>query len=493
MKGISEKLEWITLSLNYFWPEIILSIGILLLIIAGLLLRNRKSKSIFEYVSLICFALSLLHSIYSFEEVERSIHLFNNMLTLHRFSIYLKILFDVAGILTVLLSFNHTLERKSEYYALIITIVLGAHLLVMSTNFVMLFISIELISLPSYLLAAFAFNKRSMEAALKYFLFGSAASAVMLYGITLLYSLTQTLDYGSEEFALALIPQQNPFLIVSVCMVFAGLLFKITSAPFHIWAPDVYEAAPTPVVAFFSVVPKLAGIGALATFYLAMNLHGQVYIRWYYILGFVALITLTIGNFAALLQKSPKRMMAYSSIAQAGFLLIGIVTGSNQGVQFVLFYGTTFLLANYLVFYYIDRFEQEGVLKIEDYAGLGSGKVVASLFMLVGLVSLIGLPPTAGFTAKLLLFSSLWIGLQTNAGVIYLLLFVFGLLYTVVALFYYLKIPYQAFLKQSVPGFSIKKSSEANLLGIILVILLLALFFYPSGLMGWLNRINFAP
>ncbi|NBP67741.1 MAG: NADH-quinone oxidoreductase subunit N, partial [Cytophagia bacterium] len=314
----------------------------------------------------------------------------------------------------------------------------------------------------------------------------------MLYGMSILYGQTLTLNFTSIEFAQAILGGQNYFLVMSVCFVLVGFLFKMSSAPVHPWAPDVYEASPTPIVAFFSVVPKLAGLGVLIHFVQALNLNGGSAIRWYIIISLVAILTLIVGNFAALLQKNPKRMMAYSSIAQSGFLLIGAITLTDQGIVVMLYYATAFLLANYLVFWYIAYFEQQSVLEIADYAGTGKTYPFASIMLFIGLISLTGLPPTAGFMAKLFIFSSLWTAYENSQATIYLMLFTVGLLNTVVSLFFYLKIPYQSFLKGESQPLNHKKSILINFFGIIVVIVLLVLFFMPSGLMGWLNRINFA-
>ncbi len=492
MNGLTEKIEWIQLSVGYLLPELIILLGIVVLLITSLFLKDENKQNIADYLAFIIFSSALAASIASYQTTENSIPLFSGMLQADLYSTYFKILFNAAGVLTVLLS-RHVLHyRKSEYYILIASAVLGAQLLVSSNHFTMVFLSIELISIPSYLLAAFAFNKKSMEAALKYFLFGSAASAVMLYGISLLYGLTQTLDFTSREFADVLLRQQSAFLLISVCLIVAGFLYKITSAPMHPWAPDVYEAAPTPIVAFFSVVPKLAGIGILTKFCLALDLNGQSAIKWQVLISIIAITTLTIGNFAALVQKNPKRMMAYSSIAQAGFLLIGAIVLKQQGIQLMLFYATVFVIANFLVFYYLHYFEKRAVTEMAGYAGIGRLHPTSSILLLMGLISLTGLPPMGGFMAKLFVFSSLWSSYEISQRSILLALFIVGLLNTVVSLFFYLKIPYQSFLKSGKDITIEKKSFSENLLGIVLVMLLLALFFFPSILTGWLNRITFA-
>ncbi len=214
------------------------------------------------------------------------------------------------------------------------------------------------------------------------------------------------------------------------------------------WAPDVYEAAPIPVIAFFSVVPKLAGIGILAGLCWPLTPVANLQFDWQGVLSIVAsAITLTIGNFSALAQKIRKRLMAYSSIAQSGFLLVGVVAFLPQGTQFMLFYASVYMVMNYLVFLYVQYFEDLGFNTIPSFAGAGRTIVWPSLFVLVGFVALTGLPPTAGFTAKLLFSSSLWEAYQVSNKAILLVLLVFGLLNTVVALFYYLRIPYYAFIK----------------------------------------------
>jgi NADH-quinone oxidoreductase subunit N len=493
MSALADKLEWIKLSLGFSLSELVLSSCVLLLLLMSVLWRKTFDKKIIESVVLLFLGISLAVNLYQWNTFTADTRIFNGLLHYSRYSLCFNMLFDLSGILTVWLSWNTIQAKKIEYYTLILTAITGAHLLVMSVHFVMVFLSIELISIPSYLLAAFHFQKKGMEAAMKYFLFGSVASAVMLYGISLLFGITETLDFTSTTFSTALLRNQSHFLFLAICFALAGLLYKIASAPMHFWAPDVYEAAPMPVVAFFSVVPKLAGIGILIKFYFVIHLHGQSLIRWQIVLSMVTLLTLVIGNFGALVQKHPRRMMAYSSIAQAGFIMIGPLATSIQGVQFMLFYAIVFLISNYLVFYYLDYFEKRSISTIHDYQGTGRAQVLPAFLLLVGLLALTGLPPTAGFTAKLLIFSSLWSSYESSGRALLLFLLTFGLLNTVLSLFFYLKIPYQAFLKEQIANMSLEKSLfSENLLGLLLVSLLLLLFFHPSGLMGWLNRITFA-
>jgi NADH-quinone oxidoreductase subunit N len=490
VSNLAEKLELIGTSLSFFIPELILAAGILLVICAGLI-KKVKNYGV-DVISMIVLTLSLLYLILNWMLYVTPTRLFGGMARSDDFSAYLKVLFDFAGILTVVMTWRRKEQlHRSEYYALLLAIVLGAHLLVMTTNLIMIFISIELISISSYALAGFSFSKNGAEGSLKYFLFGSVASAVMLYGFSLLYGFTGTLDFSTIEFIERLLEKESTAFFIASLMALAGFLYKIAAAPMHPWAPDVYEAAPMPVIAFFSVVPKLAGVGVLTKFILALNAFGQATIDWQFVLCLISILSLTVGNFAALWQKNPKRLMAYSSIAQSGFLLVGVAALQQQGVHFMLFYASVYLIMNFLVFSYC-TFESFGLTTLAAFSGVGKTLVWPSIFTLVGLIALAGLPPTAGFTAKLFIFSSLWESYHINGKPILLWLLVFGLVNTVVSLFYYLRIPYYAFIRGGKSSTKANILTFENLFGLVLVLCLLLLFFNPGLLMGWINKINFA-
>lgn len=471
-----------------------LSIGIVVVIIAGLVTRN-KNSFVIAVGTLLIFLSSILFTTLNWSLYVSPTALFDGMIRSDDFSALFKILFDIGGILTVLMSSTNVELRetkfKSEYYTLLISAILGAHLLTMSMNFIMVFLSLELLSISSYVLAGYSSNKKSAEGSLKYFLFGSVASAIMLYGFSILFGVTGTLDFSSQDFATRLINNQTALVLVAGLMALAGFLYKIAAAPMHPWAPDVYEGAPMPIVAFLSVIPKLAGIAVLAKFTLSINLFGQSNFDWQIILSAIAILSITVGNFSALWQTNAKRMMAYSSIAQSGFLLMGLVCFSIEGIQFMLFYGSVYLLTNFVVFICLQIFEKNNITSIPDFHGLGKSTAMISIVLLLGLIALAGIPPTAGFTAKLFIFTSLWSAYEQTGKDILLWLLVFGLLNTVVSLFYYLKIPYYAFLKTSESVQSVKKTLIENYLALLLVVLILLLFIRPDLLMGWLNKINF--
>jgi NADH-quinone oxidoreductase subunit N len=226
---------------------------------------------------------------------------------------------------------------------------------------------------------------------------------------------------------------------------------------------------------------------------LSIHLFGQSGYNWQVILAVISLISILIGNLSALSQTNPKRMLAYSSVAQSGFLLIGLVSFGLDGIHFMLFYSAVFLVMNFLVFNALNQFENSyGELTIQSLAGLGTLSIIPSLAILIGFLSLTGLPPTAGFTAKLFIFGSLWGAYQQSGELILLALFTIGLLNTVISLFFYLKMPYYLFIKEKKETADYIKSDIAgNLLSLILVIVLFYLFISPDKLMGWINKITF--
>lgn len=489
---LTEKLQWIADSFALLVPELMLFMGLVAVLISGFF--KSINFRILQAITLATLAGSMIVTLTAWPA--NGATLFSGMLRLDNFSSCFKILFCTGGIITAAITRSENLPRfKSEYFLLIITVVLGANLLVMSLNFVMVVLSLELISISSYVLAGFRFTKRASEGSIKYFLFGSAATAIMIYGISLIFGISGTLNFAGQNFIDSLIQSPSLLLLTGGLMVLVGFLFKIAAVPFHLWAPDIYEAATTPVVAFFSVVPKLAGLGALAKFTMAINLFGQSGTDWQVILAVISALSLLVGNFSALWQKDARRMMAYSSIAQTGYLLIGLVAMSLEATQIMIFYASVFMVSNMLVFIYLQQLEQpDGRITIEQLSGVGKSQTLASVFISIGLISLVGIPPTAGFTSKLLIFSALWQAYDATGKIALLVLFLFGLINTVVSLFFYLRIPYYLFFrnKDATPaGLTIKSLSIENLLGAILVVLVLCLFFRPDVLMGWINRVNF--
>lgn len=475
-------------------PELILACGILLVIGVGFFTRTKKTN-LNARLALAFLLASVTYTVLCWTHYVTPLTLFAGLIRCDQYSTYFKILIDIGGVLTVLMSLRSkdiSAEKfNSEYYALLLSAVLGAHLLVMSVNLIMVFLSLELLSISSYVLAGYGFTKKGAEGSLKYFLFGSSASAIMLYGFSILFGITGTLDFTSIDFAERLIGSQSSLVFVGGMMALAGFLYKVAAAPMHIWSPDVYEGSPMPVVAFLSVVPKLAGIVVLSKFTIVLSLAGQSQFDWQVTLGIIAMATIAIGNLSALWQTNPKRLMAYSSIAQSGFLLLGIVCFSEAGIHALLFYSAVYVFSNYAVLFLLQAFETKGIESIPLFRGTGRTFVFASVVLSIGLISLSGIPPTGGFTSKLFVFASLWSSYAQTGKEILLWLIVFGLLNTVISLFYYLKIPYYAFLKTPAGQVLPQNTRFENFLAFILVVGIVFLFIQPDLLMGWLNTINF--
>jgi NADH-quinone oxidoreductase subunit N len=491
VERFADNVQSIGHSFALITPELTLLAGVVVLLLAGMF---RSNKGWLTLLTALVVATSLIVSTQQFSR-GTSMVLFGGMMRLDSFGSYLKILFDVAALLTLAMSWKDQQlnSRTSEYYILVIGVLLGAHLLAMSVNFVMVFISLELISLASYVLTGYAFNKTGAEGSFKYFVFGSVASAIMLYGFSLLYGVSGTLTFETKEFISSLAATDGILVHVASLLVLAGFLYKMAAAPMHPWAPDVYESAPMPVVGYFSVVPKLAGLAVLIRFTQALPVPTPgPFMDWQDVIAVVAIVTIIAGNFSALWQRNPKRLMAYSSIAQSGFLLIGVVAAENDGVRLALFYATVYLAANFLVFIYLQFFESHDIHSLESFSGTGRSSFMQSILLLVGLISLTGLPPTSGFTSKLFIFSALWEAYGVSGKPLLLWLLIFGLLNTVVSLFYYIRIPYFAFIRPGSRKLDTNIVSFENLFGLVIVVVVLGLFFNPGVLMGWINKINFA-
>ncbi|MDX1627656.1 MAG: NADH-quinone oxidoreductase subunit N [Fulvivirga sp.] len=494
MKALADKLLIIAESLGFVVPEVLITIAIIVIIVLDLIGKNKFYKGIILFAFLSACMIWML----SFAQLnigeKRPLGLFLGMIRIDQLSTLWKLIIDTGLIITVLIQLRrHQSRYGAEFLSFMFFIVLGAHFLIMSNHLLMVFLSIEIMSIGAYVLTTYAFKAQGYEAGMKYLLFGGIASAVMLYGMSLIYAYTGTLQFFSPDFNEALLKINMLPLLVAGVMVLAGILFKITAAPMHIWAPDTYELAPTPAVALFSTIPKLAGLAVLIKWLLAVNVFGLGNIPWDKLVGAIAILTLTIGNFSALWQSNVKRMLAYSSIAHSGFLLIGLVAFSVTGLQSMLFYAGIYLLMNMAIFLLVNFFESKyNLISFADYKGAGKVFPYFTALMVIILIALTGLPPTAGFTAKLFVFSALWEKYSVTGENWVMFLFAFGLFNAVISLFYYLKLPYLMIFKEG--GVVKKKKFDVleNFLGTILVLALLLLFFKPDWLMNMINNVNFA-
>ncbi len=349
-------------------------------------------------------------------------------------SISFRIVIALSTLISLLISWRYAKQSGSptgEYAAILLAATLGAMLLCGSTDLVSVFVSLETLSVASYLLSGYMKqDARSSEAALKYLLVGSAAAAVFLYGASLLYGISGSTNL--EQIGIALISSPSPISALALVFVLSTVAFKIAAVPFHQWTPDVYEGSPTPVVAFLSVGSKAAGF-ALAL-RLLVGCFGAFDQQWKLLFTVLAVLSMSLGNVVALAQTSMKRMLAYSSIGQAGFIMIGLVCGTEDGFAAMVLYLAAYLFMNLGAFACIILFSiRTGSDKISDYAGLYQKDPLITLGLSLCLLSLGGIPPMIGFFGKIYLFFAGWADQQ------YLLVIV-GLVTSVISIYYYISV-----------------------------------------------------
>jgi NADH-quinone oxidoreductase subunit N len=378
---------------------------------------------------------------------------FFDMYTLDSFTLFFSALFLAAGFLTVIISYRYLeieTAQHSEYYALILFAISGMMFLAGAIDLVTVFVGLELMSISTYVLVGFLRgSKRSNEAALKYFLLGAFSTAMVLYGMSLLYGLTGATNLG--EIA-GLLAGQEWTALVALSLIFmtAGFCFKIAAAPFHMWVPDAYEGAPTAVTGFMSVAVKAAAFAVFFRFFLTVYAGERDF--WVPILAVLAMITMTWGNIAALTQRNVKRLMAYSSISHVGFVLMGLVAGGELGVTASAVYLLAYTFMNlgiWTVVIVLRRHDVEGE-DVEDLNGLYFAQPALAILMLIFLLSLAGIPPLAGFIAKYYVFAAVIQAILTGAPYPLLLaaLAVVGALNAVLSLYYYFRIVVVMFMKR---------------------------------------------
>jgi len=454
--------------LTPFLSELIILSAATFLLIFELFVKNRA------IIGAICIAsaLAVLFFLGGTEGIT-----FNGMFISDGYSMYFKIIFIIGLVLTVLISLNYIdreRPQRGEYYSLLLYATAGMMLMASAKDLVVLFLGLELMALSTYILAGIKpLNIRSNEAAVKYFMLGAFSSAFFLYGVALLYGLTGSTDI--YEIALRLRETEPTItLILSMIMVVVAFAFKVAAAPFHMWAPDVYEGAPTPVTAFMSVGPKAAGFAVMGrVFYIAFE---TVQPDWTIALIVISIITMAVGNILALCQKNIKRMLAYSSIAHAGYMLIGIISGTSEGLASVLNYLFIYAFMNMGAFAIVVLLEAGE--EIEDYNGLAKSHPLVAAIMLLFMFSLVGIPPTAGFIAKFNLFMA-----AVNAGYAWLVLV--AVIFSAISAFYYLRIVMNMYMRER-----LSEESEIILspsLGIAIFIsltLVIAIGIVPSLVIG---------
>lgn len=440
-------MDWTfpAINLRLILPEIIICLFAIIILVVDPFLDKGK-KIISAHLSWVAIALAFLANL-SLWDIQQTT--FSEMFLVDNFAGFFKFIFLTGSFLIILLSINY-LKREEifhgEYFSLILFSTLGMMLLASGFDLVVIFLGLEIMSVSLYVLTGFKRRDlNSNEASLKYFLMGAFASGFLLYGIVLLYGSTGStnLEQIIKSIAYSNAP---PSLLVwaGAGLLLVGFGFKIASVPFHMWVPDVYQGAPTPITAFISAGPKAAGFAALFRVFLFSFV--TIELDWVAIVWVMAVLTMTVGNIIAIAQSDIKRMLAYSSIAHAGYVLVALVAGGANGVSSALFYLLAYTFMNIGAFTIVILLGRKGEenTTLESYSGLGSRSPVLALLMTVFMFSLAGFPPTAGFMGKFYVFSS-----AVKSGFIWLV--VIGVLNSLVSVYYYLRVVVLMFMHPPQP------------------------------------------
>src|SRR5580704_9360535 len=410
---------------------------------------------------------------------------FQGSVTVDRFGIFFNWIFVVAALVVALVSYKYLEvagEHHSEYYALILFAQCGMYFLAAGTDLVTLFIGLELMALAFYVMVGFLrTDKRSNEAAIKYLLLGAFSSGFLVYGFSVMYGISGSTRLGVIGEAIAVRGPLDPLVFLALATTSVGLLFKISAVPFHMWAPDVYEGAPTTVTAYLSVASKAASIAFLVRIFMGPLASARD--AWEPILSAVAVATMTIGNLAAINQNNIKRLLAYSSISHAGYMLLGLIAGNSTGLKGIAVYVLVYTFMNLGAFMVVVALRRKGIIgeDVDDLSGLMAKSPGYAILMLVFLLSLAGIPPTAGFLGKYYIFLSL---IETG----HYMLAIVATLYVAVAIYYYFRLVRSMFV-----GEATEKAPVATSVGLRFAlaasgIMTLAIGIYPEPFLQFAQK-----
>lgn len=431
-------------------PEIVMLCAALLILMLDLAIKRKETVAFLSIVAVALVAYTLSGS---------SGVTFGGMFLADSYSMFFKLIFLISLALSILISVKYIAVEKvnfGEYYSLMLFATLGMMIMASAGDLIVLYLGLELMALSTYVLAGFIrHDRKSNEAALKYFLLGAFASAILLFAISITYGFTGTTDIK----AIAAYIAENgtsPYLMLAVVLFVAAFSFKIAAVPFHMWAPDVYEGAPTSITAFMSVGPKAAGFAAMGRVFLVA--FGSLQVDWVQILIPIAIITMAVGNIVALSQTNIKRMLAYSSIAHAGYVLLGLIAGGPEGMASMMNYLFIYAFMNIGAFAVVILLRSEGFRgdNITDYEGLSKTHPLYAALMLIFMFSLTGIPPTAGFIGKFYVFMAV-----VNAG--YTWLVVVALVFSVISAYFYLRIVMYMYMKEPQTEVKLTTSPAINL------------------------------
>jgi len=478
------QVQFSTSDLLIIAPEVVLTGFALLILLISAFVRGER-RGFLGYTALVG-VIGALVSLYW--GIGREASAFSGMVNLDPFSFFFKVMIAIIALLTILSSLAYAKREGidfGEYYVLVLFATVGMMLMVSGANLLIIFLGLEVMSISIYVLAGIMRDDaKSVEAAFKYFLLGAFASTFLLYGIALIYASTGTLDLGGIGRVLAERTWISglPILITGLALLIVGFGFKIALVPFHMWTPDVYEGAPTSITAFMATGVKAAGFAAFVRVFLYAlpSLHPY----WTEIMWILAVATMTVGNIIALSQSNIKRMLAYSSIAHAGYILVAFVAGNALGQSSILFYLLAYVFMNigaFTVVILLGKKGEENTL-ISDYAGLGLQHPLLAVAMAIFMFSLAGVPPMAGFMAKFYVFSA-----AVKAG--YYWLAVIGVLNSAVAAYYYLRVLIYMYFREPERELTIGGFSPAAVLAIIISVWgVLHIGILPSAFLALAQR-----
>jgi len=458
-------------------PEMIVAVLAMALLLVDLFIakENKVWTAYLAMMSIVVAALATLQL-----SSGETIHAFYGFFVFDPFSVYCKMLIYVATAISMVVSIDYMKDEQNigEYYVLMLFAMLGMMIMASATNFIIMYLGMELMALCVYVLVAYQREVlRSNEAAMKYFILGALSSALLLYGITFLYGVTGSFDFAEVGTALAS-ADGNAHSAVMLGLVFllAGLGFKVSMAPFHMWTPDAYEGAPTPVTAFMSVAPKVAGFAILIR--VLVDALPAIQTEYTLILTGMAVLTMAVGNLAAIAQRNIKRMLAYSTIGHVGFVILGLIAANADGYAGILVYLSIYLVMNMGVFAIIIMMRREGIQGelLDDFAGLSKVRPGYALAMAIFLFSLGGIPFLAGFWAKYAVFIA-----AIEAGHLYLVLY--ALLFSAIGAFYYIRVVKYIYFDTERGPFNLVESRSMQATVVVMALAVVALGIYPDPLM----------
>tara|TARA_Y100001934_G_scaffold270129_1_gene354566 strand:+ start:14628 stop:16049 length:1422 start_codon:yes stop_codon:yes gene_type:complete len=454
-------------------PELILAGMAMLLLMFGVFRGNDSTRT----VSWLAVGTIAVVGFFVIVGPSDGVETFSGMFIVDQFAVFMKVLVLIGSGLAIVMSFGYIRTEEMERFefpVLMMLATLGMLMMISSNDLMALYLGLELQSLALYVVAAFKRESlRSTEAGLKYFVLGALSSGMLLYGCSLIYGMTGATSFSALTAALSSDGDVPIGLVIGLVFLISGLAFKVSAVPFHMWTPDVYEGAPTPITAFFAVAPKVAAIALFLR--VMMSPFGGLFTEWQQVIIVISISSMVLGAFAAIWQDNIKRLMAYSSIGHMGYALVGLASGTAEGMRGTIIYMTIYLVMNIGTFAVILNMKRAGnmVENINDLAGLARSRPLMALAMGIFMFSLAGIPPLAGFFAKLYVFLA-----AVNAELYALA--VIGVLASVVGAFYYLRIIKIMYFDAPADGLDTAIAPEMRIILSVAAVFTLFFFVYPA-------------